>query len=298
MKEFRNESESVFNYRVLSKRIESQVILFWTEQSPAPYYHRILSGATVIITRKEQDMTENHEQMMYARQLGLPGWGAKTQERLKQSTVFVAGNGGLGSPVMFYLAAAGIGTLIACDFDVIDITNLNRQILHTFDRIGDMKVESTRKTLHELNPYVTIIPVDKKITASNAAKLMGNADIIVDCLDNFETRHILNAVAVKKRIPMVHAGVAEMRGQVTFLQPPETPCLACIITEKKSRKQHILGATAGVIGSIQALEVLKYLSGIGTTLKNRLMFWDGVSMNFETISIAKNPRCKVCRNAG
>jgi molybdopterin-synthase adenylyltransferase len=244
-------------------------------------------------------MNNSNEPMIYSRQVGLPEWGPQSQDRLKNSTAFVAGSGGLGSPVLFYLAAAGVGTLIICDFDNIDITNLNRQILHSFDRIGSVKVESAAKTLHELNPYVNIIPMAKKITTSNAIKLVGDADIIIDCLDNFEARQVLNTVSVHKHVPMVHAGVAEMRGQITFLHPPETPCLACIITEKKkSQKNSIVGATAGVIGSIQALEAIKYLTGIGATLKNRMMFWDGASMNFETISIKRNPRCKICKKAG
>ena len=130
------------------------------------------------------------------------------------------------------------------------------------------------------------------------SQLVGNADIIVDCLDNFKARHILNTVSVRKKIPMVHAGVSEMRGQITFLQPPETPCLACFLPAKDSKKKNnILGATAGVMGSLQALEAIKYLTGIGQTLKNRLLFWDGISMNFETITIRKNPRCKICKNA-
>jgi molybdopterin-synthase adenylyltransferase len=244
-------------------------------------------------------MNGDHEKMLYSRQLGLPGWGASSQNRLKRSSVFIAGTGGLGSPVLFYLAAAGVGNIIVCDFDKIEISNLNRQILHSFNRIGEYKVESAGKTLLDLNPYINVVPVNMKLTSSNAERLVGNADIIVDCLDNFRTRQFLNSVSVKNKIPMVHAGVAELRGQITFLHPPETPCLACFITEKKnSLKNQILGATAGVIGSIQALETIKYLTGIGSTLKNRMMFWDGISMTFETIRITRNPHCKVCRNAG
>jgi len=244
-------------------------------------------------------MNDDREYMIYSRQIALPGWGPSSQEKLKNSTVFVAGTGGLGSPVLFYLAAAGVGKIFACDFDRIDISNLNRQILHPFKRIGSSKVQSAAETINELNPYVSVVPVDARITKANASRLIDGADIIIDCLDNFKTRQVLNEVSVKKRIPMVHAGVAEMRGQITLLHPPETPCLACIITEKsKSQRPQILGATAGVIGTLQALEAIKYITGIGTMLKNRMMFWDGMSMNFETIRIARNPRCKVCRNAG
>jgi molybdopterin-synthase adenylyltransferase len=242
-------------------------------------------------------MNPDNEQLIYSRQIGLAGWGAAVQEKLKKSTVFVAGAGGLGSPVMFYLAAVGIGNIVICDCDRVQFSNLNRQLLHSYNSVGADKVASAEKTIRSLNPFTRITPVKERITSYSAERLIGNADIILDCLDNFETRHVLNSVSLKKRIPMVHGGVAEMRGQITFLHPPETPCLACIITERtKSSGNHIVGATAGVIGSLQALEAIKYLSGIGNTLKNRMIFWDGVSMSFETIAITRNPRCKVCRD--
>ena len=247
---------------------------------------------------QEVDMKTGDEQVIYARQINMPGWGAKAQKRLKESTVFVAGAGGLGSPVMFYLAAAGVGTLLACDFDTVDPSNLNRQILHSFEKLGAYKADSARETLLGLNPYGNIIPVKSKIASSNAEGLVGNADIIIDCLDNFKARQILNSVSIKKKIPMVHAGVSEMRGQMTFLHPPETPCLACFLPMKDGKKKNnIVGATAGVMGSLQALEAIKYLTGIGQPLKNRLLFWDGLSLNFEIIGIMKNPRCKACKNA-
>jgi molybdopterin-synthase adenylyltransferase len=242
-------------------------------------------------------MNAGDEQMIYARQIGLPGWGTEAQKRLKESTVFVAGAGGLGSPVLYYLAAAGVGTLLVCDSDAVDPTNLNRQIIHSYESVGSDKVESARKTLSGLNPYLNILPVKTKITSSNVQRLIGNADIIIDCLDNFKARRILNTISVKIKIPMVHAGVSEMRGQITFLHPPETPCLSCFLPMKDNRKKNnIVGATAGVIGSLQALEAIKYLTGIGQPLKNRLLFWDGMSMNFEIIGIRKNPRCSVCKN--
>ncbi|HOD15714.1 MAG TPA: HesA/MoeB/ThiF family protein [Spirochaetota bacterium] len=243
-------------------------------------------------------MNTGDEQGFYSRQLGLPGWGTDTQNKLKASTVFIAGAGGLGSPVLFYLAAAGVGTLLVCDSDDVDLTNLNRQILHSFNSIGSNKVESARKTILGLNPFVNFFPVKTRITSSNAERLVGESDIIIDCLDNFKARRVLNNVSVNKNIPMVHAGVSEMRGQITFLHPPETPCLSCFLPMNDTKKKNnIVGATAGVMGSLQALEAIKYLTGIGQPLKNRLLFWDGVSMNFETIGIRKNPRCRICRNA-
>jgi molybdopterin-synthase adenylyltransferase len=243
-------------------------------------------------------MLSHDEIQFYSRQLGIPGWGKTAQERLKNSTVFVAGTGGLGSPVLYYLAASGIGTLVICDYDIIDITNLNRQILHTYGKIGHPKVDSAGSSLSELNPFINVIRIKTRLTKKNASSLIGNPDLIIDCLDNFETRHVLNGVSVEKKIPMIHGGIAEFRGQISFLHPPETPCLACFLDRKDARdKVQVTGATAGVIGSLQASEAIKYCAGMGPALKNRLMFWDGLSMRFETISIRRNPRCRVCKNS-
>jgi molybdopterin/thiamine biosynthesis adenylyltransferase len=242
-------------------------------------------------------MLSHDEIQLYSRHLGIPLWGAAAQEKLKKSKVFVAGAGGLGSSVLYYLAAAGIGNLLLCDYDRIDISNLNRQILHRYDRIGMPKVESAQASLREFNPFISITPINKKISIKNAGDLVAGSDLIIDCLDNFKTRHILNRVSVRFHIPMIHAGVSEFRGQMTFLNPPETPCLACFMPEdKKKRINFIAGATPGVIGSLQALEAIKYLAGIGTTLQNKMLFWDGSSMEFETISLKRNPRCRVCKN--
>jgi adenylyltransferase/sulfurtransferase len=242
-------------------------------------------------------MLSKDEIKLYARHLGVASWGTAGQEKLKGSRVFVAGAGGLGSSVLYYLAAAGVGNLGLCDYDVIDISNLNRQILHRFKRIGEQKVESARDSLLELNPFISITVNNKKITPKNAEVLAAGSDLIIDCLDNFKTRHVLNRASVALHIPMIHAGVSEFRGQLTFLHPPETPCLGCLIPEVNAKKiNYIAGPTPGVIGSLQALEALKYLAGIGTTLKNRMLFWDGLTMEFETISLKRDPGCKVCKN--
>jgi molybdopterin/thiamine biosynthesis adenylyltransferase len=243
-------------------------------------------------------MLTSEELQLYARHLGIPAWGPQVQERLRRSKAFVAGAGGLGSPLLYYLVAAGVGSLVVCDFDRVDVSNLNRQILHSRDRIGAYKADSAAKTLAGINPFVNVIPLREKLSGRNAARLVGDADLIIDCLDNFQARHALNAVSVRNRIPMIHAGVSEFRGQVTLLAPPETACLACFIEEKKSKGiNYIAGATAGVIGSIEAVEAIKYLAGFGSTLKNRLLFWDGLSMTFEFVTLQKNPKCKVCKNA-
>ncbi len=239
------------------------------------------------------------EKIRYERQMMIAKWGESGQQKLKSATVFVAGAGGLGSPLLYYLAAAGIGTIRVCDFDSVELSNLNRQILHSSARMGMNKAESAKKTLHETNEFVVIQTITEKIHNANVTELIGTSDIIVDCLDNFETRHVLNKISVEKRIPLVHAGVEGFRGQITFLHPPETPCLACFIPrEVKKEKFPILGATPGVIGALQAMEVMKYLAGMGETLKNRLLLFDGLSMEFSTIKLTRNPTCRVCRDFG
>ncbi len=239
-------------------------------------------------------MLSENELNTYERQLGIKSWN---QEKLKSSTVFVAGAGGLGSVVLYYIASAGVGNIIICDYDKIDYSNLNRQILHSTKRIGKNKALSAFETLNDLNPYINIKVITEKITDTNSDDLIDKAELIIDCLDNFKTRHILNRISVKKNIPYIHGGVSEFNGQVTFLNPPETPCLNCIIPDKDSiKKNSIAGATAGIIGSIQAAEAIKFLNGIGTTLKNRLLFFDGLSMKFTEINISRNTSCKVCNN--
>ncbi len=239
-------------------------------------------------------MHEN-EKIRYERQMMIPHWGEEGQKKLKSATAFVAGAGGLGSPLLYYLAVAGIGHLRVCDFDAVELSNLNRQILHTSERIGMNKAESAQTTLKKVNENIEIEIITEKIKKHNVNNLIDGADIIIDCLDNFDTRHLLNRASVELKIPFIHAGVEGLRGQITFLQPPETPCLACFIPLKiKKEKFPIVGATPGVLGSLQAMEAIKHLTGIGETLKNRLLLFDGMTMEFSTIKLTKNPKCSVC----
>lgn len=234
--------------------------------------------------------------MRYQRQMLIDGWGEKGQKKLKNATVFIAGAGGLGSPVSIYLAVAGVGKIIICDFDNVEITNLNRQILHSHTRIGINKAISAKITLIGINPDVEVVPVTEKITTENAFELIGEAQIILDCMDNLETRYILNEVAVKKGIPLVFGAIHGVRGMLSFIQPPETPCLRCIFPEAPPEETFpVLGATPGVIGAFQSLEAIKYLVGVGKNLKNKLLVWDGMSGEFKTFKAQKDPLCPVCR---
>ena len=219
----------------------------------------------------------------YHRQMLIEGWGEKTQSKLKDSTVFVAGAGGLGSPVSIYLAVAGIGHIRICDFDSPDWSNLNRQILHDHTRIGINKAISAKMTIERLNPAVKVTAFTDKIVAENVDELVGDSDIILDCMDNFPTRYLLNECAIRKKIPMVYGSIWGMDGRLSFIQTPETPCLRCLFPEAPpSEVFPVLGTTPGVIGSLQALEAIKYLSGVGTSLKGRLLVWDGGRVEFKT----------------
>ena len=244
-------------------------------------------GSDTVLTESEKDR--------YHRQMIFEGWGEDAQNKLKKSRVFVVGAGGLGSPVSIYLAVAGIGTIRICDFGEPELSNLNRQILHDDTRIGVNKAVSAKETLEKLNPDIIVDPIEEKITSENIETIIGDVDLIVDCLDNFDTRHIVNQYAVKKSIPMIHAGVYGMQGQMTFIKTPETPCLWCVNPGSPPPVVFpIVGATAGVMGCIQALEAIKYLSGVGSTMMGSLLIWDGTTMTFTSLPQNKILDCPVC----
>ena len=231
----------------------------------------------------------------YNRQMMMEGWGEETQERIKNSTVFVAGAGGLGSPVSIYLAVAGVGNIRVCDFDSPDWSNLNRQILHNHGRIGINKAVSAKQTLEELNPHITVTAFTDKIVEENVDELVGNADLILDCMDNFPTRYLLNESALRKKIPMVHGSIWGLDGRLTFIQSPETPCLRCYFPESPPKEVFpVLGATPGVIGSLQAMETLKFLTGVGDLLKGKLLLFDGEDMSLTMLNLKHLPGCPDC----
>jgi adenylyltransferase/sulfurtransferase len=239
-------------------------------------------------------MLSENELIRYKRQLEVSDWNVSSQEKLKNASVFVAGAGGLGSPVLYYLAAAGVGHIKICDRDRIDLSNLNRQILYSSADTGMWKAETAAKKTSLLNDTIRITHFNSDAGWELLDEIK-ECNIIVDCFDNFESRHILNRISLQTGIPMMHAGVSEYYGQMSFLQPGETPCLACFIPENiKKETKGIVGAMAGIVGSMQALEVIKFLTGNGDLLKNRLLYIDGKSMNITSINMKKNPDCKVC----
>jgi adenylyltransferase/sulfurtransferase len=237
----------------------------------------------------------DYENTRYSRQMLLEGWGTEGQIKIKSSSVFIAGAGGLGSPVSIYLAVAGVGEIRICDADTVELSNLNRQILHLDARTGEKKAASAAETLRGLNPAINVRPISEYLNRDNIARIVTKPNIVIDCLDNFETRYVLNAYCVENGIPLVHGAVHGMMGQATLLSPPETPCLSCLFPNAPPKGTFpVVGATPGVIGAIQAMEALKFLTGVGAVLKGRLLFFDGEDMAFSTINIKRTPECQVC----
>ncbi|MBI5573462.1 MAG: HesA/MoeB/ThiF family protein [Elusimicrobia bacterium] len=240
-------------------------------------------------------MLTKNESERYSRQILIDGFGKKGQEKLKNAIVFIAGAGGLGSSCSMYLAAAGLGNIKICDNDSTELSNLNRQILHGESKIGINKAVSAKITLAKINQDVNIEAIEEKITEKNICRLVGNSKIIVDCMDNFPTRFILNKCSKMKKIPLVHGSVYGLEGRLTFVKIPETPCLKCIFPTSPPKEIFpVLGATPGVIGCLQAMEVIKYIVGLGENIKGRLLIFDGKNMNFSEMQIFKNPKCSVC----
>ena len=238
-------------------------------------------------------MITERERERYKRQMML--FGDEGQEKLKDAHIFIAGAGGLGSPISIYLAVAGVGHITIVDMDVVDQSNLNRQILH-FDRdIGRKKTASAEEKLREINPDIIVTAIDQKIDESNADRMIGDASGIVDAMDNFPTRYLLNEVAIRKNIPLFHGAISGFYGQATTIIPGKTPCLRCIFPKAPPKEVFpVVGVTPGFIGMIQATEVLKYLLGRGNLLTNRLFIWDGMESRAEEICVEANSCCTAC----
>jgi adenylyltransferase/sulfurtransferase len=243
----------------------------------------------------------NDEQLLrYSRQILLPQFGIEGLERLMASTVLVVGAGGLGSPVALYLAAAGVGRLIIADFDRVDLTNLQRQILHATDRVGTAKAESARRTLHALNPEIEIVPIGRRLEGELLQEQVAASDAVVDGSDNFATRFAVNAACVATGRPLIAGAVIRWEGQVSvYTGRPGDPCYRCLYgsggeVEDTCSQNGILAPVAGIVGSIQATETLKVLSGVGTTLAGRLLILDALEMRFRTLTLTRDPACPVC----
>jgi molybdopterin/thiamine biosynthesis adenylyltransferase/rhodanese-related sulfurtransferase len=237
----------------------------------------------------------------YQRHLLLPEVGDAGQQKLLASKVLLLGAGGLGSPAALYLAAAGVGTIGIIDMDVVDASNLQRQILHNMDRIGDRKVDSAKKTLTALNPDVNVVTYDVRLGADNVLEIIDGYDLIVDGTDNFPTRYLVNDAALLKRIPVVHGSIFRFEGQATVFAPYEGPCYRCLIPEPpppelapSCAEAGVLGVLPGIIGSIQAIEAIKVLLGLGDPLIGRLLAYDSLEQSFRTFKVNRDPKCPSC----
>lgn len=244
--------------------------------------------------RYQHELTEE-DRKRYSRQMMIRGIGEEGQRKLKNTKVFVAGAGGLGSPIAIYLAVAGFGHITIADMDVVDLSNLNRQILHWNKDVGQLKVESGLEKLSQLNTQISISTYFGRIDKENVFELTEGHDIIIDGMDNFATRHLLNRAALKHSIPFIHASVWGLEGRMTTIIPGRTPCLECIFPDIPPKEVFpILGATPGVMGCLQVTEAVKVVLGMEGTLENRLLVYDGDYMEFHEVEIKRDPDCKAC----
>jgi sulfur-carrier protein adenylyltransferase/sulfurtransferase len=237
----------------------------------------------------------------YGRHLLLPEVGEEGQQKLLDSKILLLGAGGLGSPAALYLAAAGVGTIGIVDMDVVDASNLQRQILHNLERIGDRKVDSAKKTLTALNPDVDVVTYDVRLGADNILDIIDGYDVIVDGTDNFPTRYLLNDASLLKRIPVVHGSIFRFEGQVTVFDPYNGPCYRCLLPEPpppelapSCAEAGVLGVLPGIIGSIQALEAIKVVLGLGEPLRGRLLAYDALEETFRNFKVRRDPACPAC----
>jgi molybdopterin-synthase adenylyltransferase len=245
----------------------------------------------------------NDEQLLrYSRHILLPQFGIEGQQRLLASRALVIGAGGLGSPVALYLASAGVGKITICDDEEVDLTNLQRQIVHRTDAIGRKKVDSARATLTAINPGVEVVALPERVGGERLEALAAAADVVLDCSDNFATRHAVNRACVKCRKPLVSGAAVRFDGQVAVfdLRSGAAPCYHCLFPEGGDNEDvrcAIMGVFAplvGIVGSIQAAEALKILTAVGEPLAGRLLLLDALAMQIRTVTLRKDPACRVC----
>lgn len=241
-------------------------------------------------------MLHQRELIRYNRQLRIPEFGEAGQKLIKGSHVLIAGIGGLGCASATYLTAAGVGRITIIDFDAVELSNLNRQVLYWEEDIGEKKVLIAERKLSKLNPNVEIIPIFIKITEENVFSVIKGVQVVLDGLDNFATRLLVNSACIKHRIPYIHGGVSRFRGLITTIIPGETPCLACLFPEGSPGGEGlgVLGIVPGLIANLQALEAIKIMIGHGPSLAGKLLRFNGNDMKFRIDDVQRNERCRVC----
>lgn len=247
----------------------------------------------------------SHEEILrYSRHLLIPEVGLEGQRKLKAASILVIGTGGLGSPVSLYLAAAGVGHIGLVDYDVVDESNLQRQVIHGTDSLGELKVESARRRMLDLNPEIEVEVYNEPFTSANAMRIAAQYDVIVDGTDNFPTRYLSNDVCVLLGKPNVYGSIFRFEGQASVFDARHGPCYRCLFPEPpppgmvpSCAEGGVLGVLPGTIGTIQATEALKLVLGIGETLIGRLLLYNALDMTFDFVKLRKNPHCKICGSA-
>ena len=237
----------------------------------------------------------------YSRHIILPEVGGSGQQKMLEARVLLLGAGGLGSPAAYYLAAAGIGNLGIVDFDQVDLSNLQRQIIHSTERIGMLKTESAKKTIQALNPDVNVTLYNEKMDSSNIMSLIKEYDYVVDGSDNFPTRYLVNDACVMKNKTLIHGSIYRFEGQVTVFKPGDGPCYRCLYPEPpppgmvpNCQEGGVLGVLAGVIGNLQVVEVLKLILGIGKPLVGKLLIYDALNTEFRNLRLRRDANCPIC----
>jgi len=247
-------------------------------------------------------MELTHEEILrYSRHLLIPEVGLRGQEKLKASSALIIGTGGLGSPVALYLAAAGVGRIGLVDYDVVDASNLQRQVIHSTSAVGQLKVESAKRRLLDLNPLIQVDAYNEPFTSSNAIKIAKDYDVLIDCTDNFPTRYLTNDLCVFLGKPNVYGSIYRFDGQASVFFAKEGPCYRCLFPEPpppglvpSCAEGGVLGVLSATIGSVQATEALKILLGIGSPLVGKLLLYNALDMSFDFVTLKKNPKCRVC----
>lgn len=244
---------------------------------------------------------EDEELLRYSRQIMLPDIDIEGQEKLRGATALIIGLGGLGSPVALYLAAAGVGKLILCDDDDVDLSNLQRQVVHSTDRIGQNKATSAAQQLRAINPHCETLVVDHRPDADELNALLQQSTIVLDCTDNFQSRFALNAACWQAGVPLVSGAGIRWEGQVTVFNPTvtESPCYHCLYEEGDDgalncAENGVIAPLVGIIGTCQALEAIKVITGVGETLVGKILYLDGKYMEWRTLKLNKRPNCQVC----
>jgi molybdopterin/thiamine biosynthesis adenylyltransferase len=240
-------------------------------------------------------MLSERDLKRYDRQIRI--FGAEGQERLKEARAFIAGAGGLGSPIALYLAAAGVGEIVIADRDTVELSNLNRQILHWERDLDKKKAHSAQEKLMAVNSEIRVKAVSDTLDEENILDLAKGADLIIDAMDNYATRYLLNRASLELRVPLLHGAVNGFYGQATTVLPGKSACLRCIFANPPPPSTvPVVGVTPGVIGLIQATEAIKFLTGMGETLAGKLLIWDGLRCSTDILDVQRNPQCSDCRD--